>query len=52
MYPACLLDLSEDENYSFFVELASTLKNNSHPHRRLTDLLNTFLESSDNAKQN
>ena len=38
--------------YEISVELASTFKNNFHPHRRLTDKLDTFLESSDNAKQN
>ena len=38
------------QQYEISVELASILKNNSHPHRRLTDKLDTFLESSDNAK--
>ena len=28
--------------------IASTLENHSHPHRLLTDKLDTFLESSDN----
>ena len=29
-----------------------TLKYNCHPHRRLTDKLDTFLEASDDAQQN
>ena len=37
------------QQYESSVELASTLKNNFHPQRRLTDMLDTFLESSDNA---
>ena len=37
------------QQYEVSVELASTLKNNSHPQRRLTDMLDTFSEFSDNA---
>ena len=37
------------QQYEISVELASTLKNNFHPQRRLTDMLDRFLESSDNA---
>ena len=52
-----VLDLSGStqyraQQYEISLEVASTLKNNSHPHRRLTDMLDTFLESSDNAQQN
>ena len=50
--PTVILSLARSrlaQQYEISVELASTLKNNSHPHKRLTDLLDTFLECSDNA---
>ena len=48
----CNTELSRSRQaqvYVILVELASPLKNNCHPHRRLTDTLDTFLESSDDA---
>ena len=49
MYPACLSDVCEDENYFLKLTRAQQKKNNSHPQIDLKDKLDTFLESSDNA---